>query len=230
MVALCVGKEIRGLQRTGSGGPDPPQVRQFERLNSKPHCFLYREIERKDIVRVNACHYFKADLHRQGASSCSIPIVHRSGIRTPPVISALQWCSERWLGAAPWSGAKVVSIPALGNARMGTVRPVSPHRCFGYLGGALARRPGAVDRSVRCPVGLCSRLITTMSSSASTRSRHLPMPSPSAPSRFAPDSRSDAVNVTDSPAGIVRVTPVPGDSPASSTPEIATCGPAQPPD
>ena len=59
---------------------------------------------------------------------------------------------------------------------------------------ARARRPPR-DRFVRCPDGLDSRLSTAARPSDSTRSRHLPVPSPSAPEAIAscsPDSSSAA--------------------------------------
>ena len=83
--------------------------------------------------------------------------------------------------------------------------------------------PGAVDRFVRCPVGLDSRLITATGASDSTASDHLPVPSPSAPAKPSPPvSSSCAVSVRDDPAGTVSATTLPGDAPASSVPATAT--------
>ena len=89
--------------------------------------------------------------------------------------------------------------------------------------------PGAVDRLVRYPVGSDSRLIATSGCADSTVSRHLPAPSPSAPSSPSPpDSSAAAVNVRDAPAGMVVVTSLPGDSPRSSTPTMETTAASSP--
>ena len=81
------------------------------------------------------------------------------------------------------------------------------------------------DTFVRCPDGLASRLCTAARRSDSTRSRHLRVPSPSAPDAIAscsPDSSSAAVSSTASVAGTSTRTVVPGRSPRSSVPSIDT--------
>ena len=79
---------------------------------------------------------------------------------------------------------------------------------------------GAVDRFVRCPVGLDSRLMTASGASDSTASDHLPAPSPSDPDSpgAAPVSSSDAVYVRDAPAAISTDTSPPA-APRSSVPD-----------
>ena len=66
--------------------------------------------------------------------------------------------------------------------------------------GWTATGSGAVDRFVRCPVGLARRLITSMGRSTVTLSRHLPLPSPSPPLNPSPDSSCCAVSVSADPA------------------------------
>ena len=138
------------------------------------------------------------------------------------------------------------AIPFSSNARIETspARPerlttrTNPCRRFGSdtagnSGTACEPAPppsGAVDRFVRCPARLDSRLIATTGRSDSTTSRHFPEPSPIEPDRpsAAPDSNSAAVYVRDPPAGTVALAPTPGDAPSSSTPAIDTSA-ASPP-
>ena len=90
--------------------------------------------------------------------------------------------------------------------------------------GGLAPGPEAVDRFVRWPVGLDSRLMATMEPSASRVSRHLPTPSPMEPSSPStpPASRSAAEKATEEPAGTTAFAPPPGALPPSSTPAMET--------
>ena len=88
---------------------------------------------------------------------------------------------------------------------------------------------GAVDRLVRCPVGLASRLITWMGRSDFTTRRHLPVPTPSAPARSrrssplaSSDSSSRALTMRAPCAGTGKRTAVPGDSPLPSMPSMLT--------
>ena len=83
---------------------------------------------------------------------------------------------------------------------------------------------GAVERLVRCPSRLRIRLITASGRSDSTLSRHLPAPSPSAPSRpsASPDSSSGAHSLRNAPAGSVSVTASTPARPASSVPVMVT--------
>ena len=101
-------------------------------------------------------------------------------------------------------------------------------------GTACSRAPlpsltsGAVDRFVRCPVGLDRRLIISIGWSELTTSCHFPSPSSSIPARPSPDSSSCAVTVRDAYAGTESSTAVPGDSPSSSMPSIATAAVSSP--
>ena len=88
---------------------------------------------------------------------------------------------------------------------------------------SLAPRSGAVERFVRCPVGLDNRFITWIGDSEATLICHLPLPSPSDPwSPAPPVSSSAAETVRDTPAGTDNLTsPTPG-SPRPSTPLMIT--------
>ena len=82
---------------------------------------------------------------------------------------------------------------------------------------------GTVDRFVKCPVGLHSRLITSMGCAAITRSRHLPLPVPNAPvNPSPPDSSSRAVSVRAVPGASVNATGPCDDAPSSSIPSMRT--------
>ena len=89
---------------------------------------------------------------------------------------------------------------------------------------------GTVERFVRWPVGLDSRLITHTGTEVSISSRHLPTPSPSDPSRptATPDSSSADVIVLASPGATSSVTPAPGNTPASSVPRMVTAAGSSP--
>ena len=65
--------------------------------------------------------------------------------------------------------------------------------------------------------------------SDSTRRRHLPAPSPSAPANpSAPASRPAASMVREAPDGTVSATVEPGEAPASSIPVIVTSASSEP--
>ena len=83
---------------------------------------------------------------------------------------------------------------------------------------------GVVDKFVRWPVGLETRLITSTRDEDSISTRHLPSPSPSAPSSpgAIPDSSSAAEYVLAWPGGISILTADPGVEPASSVPRMVT--------
>ena len=80
----------------------------------------------------------------------------------------------------------------------------------------------------RCPVGLARRLITINSSSLATSWRHLPVPSPRAPSSPSPPvSSPDGITVREAPTGTVSRTG-PAALPASPVPVMATGASAAP--
>ena len=83
---------------------------------------------------------------------------------------------------------------------------------------------GAVERFVRCPLGLESRLITWSDPSDDTSNCHLPDPAPSAPLSPSPYplSSSRAVNVREAPAGTEKLTVPVDDSPLLSIPSTVT--------
>ena len=83
---------------------------------------------------------------------------------------------------------------------------------------------GSVERFVRCPVGLDSRLITSMGWSDVTTNCHFPCPSSSIPASPSPspDSSSSDVTIRDAPDGTSSSTSVPGVSPSSSMPSMVT--------
>ena len=88
------------------------------------------------------------------------------------------------------------------------------------------RSPSACDRFVRCPDGLDSRLCTAPMRTDSTRSRHLPVPSPSAPDAIAScfartPVRRRQFHRVGRRAPATR-TVVPGRSPRSSVPSSDT--------
>ena len=89
---------------------------------------------------------------------------------------------------------------------------------------------GSVERFVRCPVGLDSRLITSTGASAVTTNCHFPRPSSSIPASPSPspDSSSFAVTVRDAPDGTSSSTAVPGVSPSSSMPSMVTAAVSSP--
>jgi hypothetical protein len=89
---------------------------------------------------------------------------------------------------------------------------------------------GAVDRLVRCPERVESRLITSTGASALTTSCHLPCPVPSDPLRPSPspDSNCCALSIREAPAASESSTVPSDDAPVASMPSMRTSAPCVP--